>query len=80
MLLLRWAMVTDPPRRDPPNRIYVCPECGYITEWRWVLARHLYNVHLYYKKDAANTAIASEYHRNPYVSRTLDLLRRYDSK
>jgi hypothetical protein len=60
-----------------PDRIYVCPECGYISERRWVLARHLYNVHDFYKKDAANTAILSEYRRNPFFNRKRDLLRRY---
>lgn len=60
-----------------PQRIYRCPDCGYITEWRWVLARHLYNVHLYLKKDAADTAIECEYWLNPTYARKQDLLRRY---
>ncbi len=63
-----------------PSRIYRCPECGYITEWRWVLAKHLYNVHLYYKKDAAQTAIESEFRHNPLYIRTRDLLRRYEEE
>ncbi|MFC1977645.1 hypothetical protein ACFLWS_05225 [Chloroflexota bacterium] len=61
-----------------PKRIYRCPECGYVTEWRWVLAKHLYNVHLYYKKDAATTAIECEYWLNPLYIRKQDLLRRYE--
>ena len=62
-----------------PERIYICPEprCNYWTDRRWVLARHLYNVHLYYKKDVAETAIECEYRRNPYYIRTQDLIRRY---
>ena len=60
-----------------PPRIYRCPECGYITEWRWVLAKHLYKVHLYYKKDAAETAMESEYRLNPLYYRAQDLLKRY---
>ncbi len=67
-------------KSNPPDRIYVCPECGYITKWRWVLARHLYNVHDYYKRDAANTAIKCEYRRNPFFIRERDLLRRYGGK
>ncbi|MFC1915010.1 SDR family NAD(P)-dependent oxidoreductase [Chloroflexota bacterium] len=39
--------------KKAPSRIYRCPECGYINQWRWILAKHLYNVHKYYKKDAA---------------------------
>lgn len=64
----------------PPVRIYRCPECGYDTEWRWVLARHLYNVHDYYRRDAAKTAIYCEYRLNPYGIRDMDLLRRYQDK
>ncbi len=66
--------------KTPPNRIYRCPECGYITELRWVLARHLYNIHDYYKKDAAKTAILCEYRLNPYGIRGSDLIRRYDQR
>ncbi len=64
-------------KKKTPNRIYRCPECGYITEWRWVLAKHLYNVHKYYKKDAAETALDCEYRLNPLYIRKQDLLRRY---
>ena len=60
-----------------PERVYLCPECDYWTDRRWLLARHLYNVHLYYKDDAAETAIRHEYRRNPYYIRTQDLIRRY---
>lgn len=67
-------------KTNPPDRIYVCPECDYFTERRWVLARHLYNVHNLYKKDAAKTAIYCEYRRNPYGIRNMDLLRRYEDK
>jgi hypothetical protein len=60
-----------------PRRIYRCPDCGYATEYRWVLARHLYNVHDYYKRDAAKTAMDNEYVLNPMYYRKRDLLRRY---
>jgi len=66
--------------RKAPQRIYRCPDCGYSTEYRWVLARHLYNVHEYYKRDAAETAIANEYFLNPMYYRTRDLLRRYEEE
>ena len=62
---------------EPPDKLYRGPDCGYVTERRWILARHLYNVHLYYKKDAAETAIRCEYRRNPFPIRARDLLRRY---
>ncbi len=61
-----------------PTRIYRCPDCGYITEYRWVLARHLYNVHMYYKKDAAETAMENEYLLRPSYYRKRDLLRRVE--
>lgn len=64
--------------RQIPQRIYRCPECGYVTEYRWVLARHLYNVHNYYKKDAAEVAMANEYFLHPIYYRKRDLLRRYE--
>jgi uncharacterized C2H2 Zn-finger protein len=63
--------------KKAPQRIYRCPDCGYVTEYRWVLARHLYNVHHYYKKDVAETALKSEYILNPMYVRKEDLLRRY---
>ncbi len=63
-----------------PDRLYRCPECGYVTVRRWVLARHLYNVHNYYGKDAAETAIRSEYRLNPYSFRPQDLRRRYENE
>jgi uncharacterized C2H2 Zn-finger protein len=61
-----------------PQRIYRCPDCGYITEYRWVLARHLYQVHMYYKKDAANIAIENQYVLSTMCYRKRDLLRRYE--
>ena len=64
--------------KQAPQRIYRCPECGYITEYRWVLARHLYNVHAYYKRDAAEAAIENEYTLHPLYYRKRDLLRRYE--
>lgn len=51
------------------TRIYVCPECGYRTEYRWVLKNHLYNVHLYEKRDAVRSALESEYWLNPHYVR-----------
>ncbi len=61
-----------------PQRIYRCPDCGYITEYRWVLARHLYNVHDYYKREVAKTTLENEYIRSPRYYRSQDLLRRYE--
>ena len=52
-----------------PQRIYRCPDCGYVTEYRWVLTRHLYNVHSYYKRDAEIMAVENEYILNPLFSR-----------
>lgn len=67
-------------KEQVPQRIYRCPECGYVTVYRWVLARHLYNVHGYYKRDAAETAIANEYFLHPVYYRKRDLLRRYEEE
>jgi len=66
--------------KQAPRRIYRCPECGYVTEYRWVLARHLYNVEDYYKRDAAKTAMDNEYFLNPIYYRKRDLLRRYEEE
>ena len=66
--------------KKAPLRIYRCPDCGYITEYRWVLARHLYNVHDYYKKDAAEVAIQNVYLLSSVSFRNRDLLRRYEDK
>jgi hypothetical protein len=63
-----------------PQRIYRCPDCGYITEYRWILARHLYNIHDYYKRDAAEAAIKNVYLLSPISFRKRDLLRRYDNE
>ena len=57
-----------------PARIYVCPECSYISEYRWVLANHLRNVHDYYKQDAVTVAAENEYWANPHYCRAKDLL------
>jgi hypothetical protein len=56
-----------------PTRIYRCPECGYGTEYRWVLKNHLYNVHGYGKRDSARLAVESEYWLNPHYIRARDL-------
>jgi hypothetical protein len=64
--------------KETPLRIYRCPDCGYVTEYRWVLARHLYNVHDYYKKDVAQVAMENEYLLRPMYNRKRDLLRRYE--
>ncbi len=63
--------------RPAPSRIYRCPDCGYITEYRWVLARHLYNVHDYYKKYIAQITMDNEYRLSPIYYRARDLQRRY---
>jgi len=64
-------------KKDVPRRLYRCPECGYVTEYRWVLARHLYEVEGYYKRDAAETALENEFTLNPLYYRKQDLLKRY---
>ena len=56
-----------------PARIYRCPECGYGTEYRWVLRNHLMRVHSYGKKDSALTAMECEYWLNPRYIRASDL-------
>jgi hypothetical protein len=66
--------------KEVPRRIYRCPDCGYVTEYRWVLARHLYNVHGYYRKDAAEAAMDNEFILNPQYYRKRDLLRRYEDE
>lgn len=58
-----------------PARIYVCPECRYQTEYRWVLKNHLRDMHRYRVRDAANEAAASEYWLNPRYVRREDLFR-----
>lgn len=58
-----------------PARIYRCPVCDYTTEWRWVLKNHMYKVHGYLKRDAALTALESEYWLNPRYVRREDLER-----
>jgi hypothetical protein len=66
--------------KSVPRRFYRCPERGYITEYRWVLARHLYKVHYYYKKDIAQIAMENEYRLSPMYYRKRDLLRRYEEE
>jgi len=50
-------------------RLYVCPECDYQTEYRWVLRNHLRNVHGYGKREATEAAMESEYWLNPHYVR-----------
>jgi hypothetical protein len=66
--------------KGSPARVYRCPDCGYSTEYRWVLARHLYSVHDYYKRDAAEMAMENEYFLRPMYYRKRDLLRRYEKE
>jgi hypothetical protein len=63
-----------------PNRIFRCPDCGYVTEYRWVLARHLYNVHDHYKREVAKLALENEYRLSPLYYRQRDLIRRYEEE
>ncbi len=58
-----------------PTKVYRCPECGYTTEYRWLLKNHLYYVHDYSKKDAAQAALDNEYWLNPTYYRRRDLER-----
>ena len=48
-----------------PARLYICPACGYKTPYRWVLARHLREVHSLRKNDSMAIAQANEYFANP---------------
>ena len=58
-----------------PARLYICPECGYSTDLRWILKNHLINVHKYKKLDAIATAVDCEYWANPRYARVRDMLR-----
>lgn len=61
------------PKRLPttmPERLYICPDCGYRTDYRWVLKNHLYYTHNYKKRYAEWLAEGSEYFLNPqYIRR-----------
>jgi len=60
------------PKRLPrimPTRLYICADCGYRTEHRWVLKNHLYHMHNYKKRDAEWLAEGSEYFLNPHYVR-----------
>jgi hypothetical protein len=52
-----------------PSRIYVCPECDYRTEYRWVLKNHLQRVHGLGKRQAKYEAQENEYLANPVYLR-----------
>jgi hypothetical protein len=56
--------------RTMPARLYICPDCGYRTDYRWVLKNHLYYTHNYRKRYAEWLAAGSEYFLNPqYIRR-----------
>jgi len=59
---------------DLPARLYICPECAYSSEYRWVLAQHLRNVHDYYKADSTKIAAEHEYWANPHYYRAKVIL------
>jgi len=48
-----------------PVRIYRCPECGRQYEYRWYLAKHLYDVEGYGKREAKEVASECEYWLRP---------------
>ena len=53
-------------------KLYICPRCNYRTVYRWVLARHLSNIHGYSEKKAKSIALENEYHLNlQYQSRSV---------
>lgn len=56
-----------------PARLYICP-CGYQTEYRWVLAQHLRNVHGLGKRASREMAVENEYWARPkyYKRSTLE--------
>ena len=56
-----------------PRKLYICPKCGYQTEYRFVLKNHLQAVHGYGKRDSAQVAMDSEYLLNPQHIRRYDL-------
>lgn len=56
-----------------PRRIYRCPECGYDTEFRYVLRNHLRSVHGYLKRESEDVSAENEYWLNPhYVRRPME--------
>ena len=56
-----------------PLKVYRCPECGKVTEYRWILKNHMYNLHDYSKREAAQAALDNEYWLNPHYYRRRDL-------
>ena len=60
--------------RQMPTRLYICPDCGYRTDYRWVLKNHLYYIHTYKKRVAEWLAEGSEYFLNPQYVKREDLL------
>lgn len=55
-----------------PARLYICPACGYSTEYRWVLVNHLRQVEGEGKINAQTIAQRSEYYANPLYYRIED--------
>ncbi len=52
-------------------RVYICRECAYRTPYRWVLVRHLVNVHGYPDRKARIAAMKSKYLLNRIVVRNV---------
>ena len=59
--------------RQLPARLYICPACGYQTEYRWRLRDHLQRVHSLKRNDAADVATSNEYLANPRYYRVSDI-------
>lgn len=55
-----------------PARLYICP-CGYQSEYRWVLANHIQQVHHEGKREAQRLARECEYFANPLYYRVSDI-------
>lgn len=51
--------------RSMPTRMWVCPACDSRFNERWLLARHLREVHGLRRGKATDIAAASEYVLNP---------------
>ncbi|MBN2455429.1 MAG: hypothetical protein JXB29_02655 [Sedimentisphaerales bacterium] len=60
--------------KNLPIRLFICPICRYRSEQRWLLARHLRDVHGLKKRDSMSVAAANEYLANPVTySRVMDM-------
>ena len=65
---LERGMMTFP--KSLPTRVWICPGCASRFGERWLLSRHLREVHRLRKNKADDVAVACEYWLNPsYIKR-----------